>query len=78
MPPLQYLLLILLLLFFFGNSQYLSGQVLPCGTPDIPLSNLQDLKSELSDSKPVPRKIAIWVYLLRDGTGQSANTLGDY
>lgn len=63
--------LLFLWLLFFSSPCSLSAQNLPCGTPDIPLSMLQSIKSQVTAAKIPVRKIPLWIYLLRDGNGQT-------
>ncbi len=53
------------------------GQPLPCGTPDIPLSVIEGIKSQYPSSSSAAKipvyKVPLWIYIVRDNNGQGAN-----
>ncbi len=68
--------ILLVFVFLIGNNS-LFGQTLPCGTPDIPLSVLEGIKSQYPSSSSAVKipvyKVPLWIYIVRDNNGQGSN-----
>jgi len=68
--------ILLVFVFLIGNNS-LFGQTFSCGTPDIPLSVLEDIKSHYPSSSSVAKipvyKVPLWIYIVRDNNGQGSN-----